>query len=152
MKRIVLLSLLFISIMHCAEKALRSVDIPGSLIPNPHRDSSPMGELKLLLKDSCVHGSREDDLLRSLSKNAKEHYYEAQATYREVKEQNKFINKKFDLTQDQIKYLKDKKKKLKPEEKESLAQVEIDLLMHHLDACSLHMALMIIQGISIYNP
>lgn len=151
MKRIVLLSLLSISSFYCLEKSYKNIEIPGSLVPS-HGDSSPLGELKLLLKDSCVHGSREDDLLRSLSKNAKEHYYEAQAAHSEIKKQQDFIDKKFALTTEQIKYLKDTKKRLKSNEKEKIAQLEIDLLMHHLDACSLHMALMIIHGTTLFKP
>lgn len=152
MIKITLFSLVLVFSVHCAEKAFKCIDVPGSLVPTTHTNCSPMGELKLALKDSSIHGSGPDDLLRSLSKSAKEHFYEAQIAHSEIKKQHEFINKKFNLTKEQIQYLKDTKKKLKPEEKEKLAQLEIDLLVHHLDACALHMALMIVQGTSVFKP
>jgi len=111
-----------------------------------------LGELKLALREpSSIHGSREDDVCRSLTKNAKEYFYAAQAAHSDAKKQCDFINKKFELTKDQLKFLQDAKKKLKTEQHEQIAQNEIDIYVHQLDACSLHMALMVAKGIHIFQ-
>lgn len=126
------------------------MEIPGTLAPT-HTNCSPLGELKLALYESTVHGSWEDDILRSINKSAKEHFYAAQTTYADIKKQCDFLNKEFDLIKNQIKFLQDARKKLKPEQHEEIAQCEIDLYVHQLEACSLHMALMVAKGIHTFK-
>lgn len=126
------------------------MEIPGSLTPT-HTNCSPLGELKLALHESKVHGSWENDILRSIGQSAKEHFYETQAKYSDIKKQCDFLNKEFDLIKNQIKFLQDTRKKLKPEQHEEIAQCEIDLYVHQLEACSLHMALMVSKGTHIFK-
>lgn len=132
------------------EKSSKHLDIPGSLRPT-QGDCSPLGDLKLALKDNSIHGSRDTDLQLALNKQAQAYYYEVRDQHIKKTKQTDMLNEKFKTTTSQINYLKEAKKKLRPEQQEEIAQCEISLLVHKMDACSLHMAMIMVQSASVFD-
>ena len=132
------------------EKSSKYLDIPGSLRPT-QGNCSPLGDLKLALKDSSIHGSRENDLQLSLNKQAQSYYYEVRDQHPSTTKQYDILNEKFKTTTAQIKYLVDAQKKLKSDQQEEIAQCQISLLVHKMDACSLHMAMTMVQAEAVFE-
>lgn len=149
MEKMILFFLLPTSSIGSLETSYKYLEISGNLAPAP-KNWPPLGEIKQTLSKS-IHGSLDDVVLRSIIKNAQEHLYDAQHAHLDAKKQCDFINKRFDITKEQIKYLQEERKKLKANQHKKIAQIEMDLYMRQLEVCSLHMAIMVARGDQIFR-
>ncbi len=130
--------------LQCLERSAAR-DIPGALRPTAD-NCSPEGSSRFAISNpNAVHGSRENDIARSISKNGLNYFYEALACHAHPKNQINYLNTLLEETTKQLAHLTSLKKKINPTQKEQNEEIEINLFMHKLDACALHVALILLQ-------
>lgn len=131
--------------LQCLERSA-ALDIPGALRPTAHNCSPEGGSRLALIDPDQIHGSRATDVLRSLEKNARNYFYEACAYDTQFKNQMSYLNALLKQTTDQLAHLMCLKKKTSSTHNEQTHEIEINLLIHKLDACALHMAITLLHA------
>lgn len=144
MKIFILLFLLYMPGNNCLEKS-SALDIPGALRPTSSNCSPEESSRLAFTTTHPIHGSRENDILLSLSKNAGYYFYEAIACHQESKHQCNYLSKLLEQTTNQLEYLSRLKSKTNATNKEQQEELEINIFVHKLDACALHIALILVQ-------